>query len=182
MRLSCAALLAFALAGSALRAAAQQATTVILVRHAEKAAEPAADPPLTMEGEARAKALLDVAREAGVSVVITTQFARTRGTGQPVATALGLTPQVVDARSPTHVQDVANAVRAHAGATILVVGHSNTVPAIIAALGAKQPPAICDAEYDNLYVVTIPAAGTPGLIRARYGEPSHVAAGCGGMK
>ena len=181
-RLSFALLLLVATVATSLRAAAQQTTTVIVVRHAEKAAEPAADPALTAEGEARAKALVDVARDAGVSVVITTPFARTRGTAQPLAAALNITPEVVDARSRTHLQDVAAAIRKHPGATILVVGHSNTVPGIIAALGAKQPPAICDAEYDNLYVVTIPAAGTPGVIHARYGEPSRVTAGCGAMK
>src|SRR3954471_23357965 len=118
---------AVALAAGALEASAQ-ATTVILVRHAEKAVEPAADPGLTPEGEARARALLEVARDAGVTDVITTQFARTRATAQPVATALGITPEVVDARGATHAQDVANAVRRHVGMTVLVVGHSNTVP------------------------------------------------------
>ena len=180
-RFAFAVLLLVATLATSLRAAAQQ-TTVIFVRHAEKAAAPAADPPLTAEGEARAKALVDVARDAGVSVVITTQFARTRGTAQPLAAALNITPEVVDARSRTHLQDVVAAIRTHPGATILVVGHSNTVPGIIAALGAKQPSPICDPEYDNVYVVTIPAAGTPGVIHARYGEPSHLTAGCGEMK
>jgi len=173
--------LALGLAASAVSLAAQT-TTVILVRHAEKAAEPAADPGLTADGEARAKALLDVARDAGVSAVITTQFARTRATGQPVAAAMGITPEVVDARGASHAQDVASAIRKHPGQTVLVVGHSNTVPTIIAALGAKQPPAICDAEYDNLYVVTIPPSGAPGVIHGRYGMATPVAAGCGGMK
>ena len=163
-------------------ALAQPATTVILVRHAEKAAAPADDPPLTPAGEARARALLEVARDAGVSAVVTTQFARTRATAQPVVAEMKLSPEVVDARSATHALDVASAVRKHPGTTVLVVGHSNTVGKIIEALGAKPPPPICDQDYDDLYIVTIPASGEPRLIHARYGEPAHAAERCAATK
>jgi len=161
--------------------AAQQPTTVILVRHAEKAAAPANDPPLTEAGQARAKALAVIARDAGVTAIVTTQFARTRETGAPAAEALHITPDVVTAGGSQHVQDVARVIRSHAGGVVLVVGHSNTIPAIIAALGSPQPPPICDSEYDNLYIVTLPASGSAHVIRARYGEPSPAEAGCGSM-
>src|SRR3954463_6196955 len=89
---------------------AQQArgatTTVILVRHAEKAAEPAADPPLTSAGEARARALLEAVRDAGVTAIITTDLLRTKATAQPAAAVFGITPEIVPARAPNHVQDV----------------------------------------------------------------------------
>jgi broad specificity phosphatase PhoE len=159
-----------------------KATTVIVVRHAEKAATPADDPPLTAAGEARARDLLAAIRDAGVSAIITTQFARTKGTAQPTAAALGITPQIVATGPATHVQDVANAVRRHAGETVLVVGHSNTVPAIVAALGAKQPAAICDAEYDNLFVVTIAPNGRASVIKTKYGARSPVDTSCATMK
>ena len=158
--------LTIAAAGAAL---AQHAAsmTVLLVRHAEKAAEPANDPPLTTAGETRARDLLEAVREANVSAIITTQFVRTKATAQPTAHALGITPQIVSAQA-TPAQ-VAAAIRAHAGHTVLVVEHSNTLPAIIEALGAKRSPAICDAVYDNLYVVTIDANGKAGVVRAKYG-------------
>lgn len=157
-------------------------TTVILVRHAEKAAEPAADPPLTSAGEARARALIDVARDAGVTAVVTTQFERTKATARPLAAALSITPEVVDARAKDHAQEVARSVLAkHAGEVVLVVGHSNTIPAIVAALGAKQPPAICDSEYDGLYVVTVPPSGPARVIRAHYGEATPIGEGCAAM-
>lgn len=143
-------------------AQAGQATTVIVVRHAEKAAMPADDPPLTVAGEARARDLWDAVKDAGVGAVITTQFARTKSTAQPTAAALALPTEVVNAAGATPAQDVAAAVRKHAGHTVLVVGHSNTVPAIVEALGAKRPAAICDAEYDNLYIVTIGTDGRAG--------------------
>src|SRR4051812_32901322 len=129
------AVLAFATASTL----AAQTTTVILVRHGEKAAAPAADPPLTPEGEARARDLWAAVKDAGVSAIISTQFLRTKGTVQPTAAALGLTPEIIPAAGATHPQAVADAIKKHAGHTVLVVGHSNTVPAIIAALGAPKP-------------------------------------------
>ena len=159
-----------------------QPTTVILVRHAEKAAEPASDPGLTPDGERRARELAQIGRDAGATAVITTQFLRTRATAQPLANELHLSPEVVDARGSTHAQDVAAHVRKHAGEVVLVVGHSNTIPAIIAALGAPQPPPICDPEYDNLYIVTLPASGPARVIHARYGAATPVSAGCGAMR
>lgn len=158
-------------------------TTVIIVRHAEKAAQPAADPPLTDEGKARAEALWETVKDAGVQAVITTQFARTLQTAAPTATHLGLTSEVVTAGGGDHAARVAAAAKTgHAGQTVLIVGHSNTVPGIIAALGAKEPAPICDEAYDNFYVVTIDEAGKASVIHSRYGAPSPVAASCGGMR
>ena len=156
--------------------------TVILVRHAEKAEAPAADPPLTDAGEARARILATIARDAGVNAIITTQYLRTRETARPAAEALHIEPEVVSAGGPRHVQEVARRImQEHKGQVVLVVEHSNLVPALVSALGATQPPAICDSEYDGLYVVLIPAATASHVIRARYGAPSPVTAGCGTM-
>jgi broad specificity phosphatase PhoE len=166
---------------SSLSRMAAQTTTVILVRHAEKAATPPDDPPLTAAGEARARELWEALKDARVTAIITTQFARTRATAQPTATALGVTPDVVNAAGTNHPQDVAAAVRKHAGQTVLVVGHSNTVPSIIEALGATKPAAICDGEYDNLYIVTLGADGKAGVVRSKFGARAPADA-CAGMK
>ena len=154
-------------------------TTVILVRHAEKAAMPASDPPLTKQGQRRARALAELARDGGVTAIITTPYVRTRSTAAPAAEELHLTLETVN---PSAAETAKRILAEHAGEVVLVVGHSNTVPAIVAALGASEPPSICDSEYDGLYVVTVPASGAAHVIRARYGEPSPVAAGCGRMK
>ena len=164
--------------------AQQPPTTVILVRHAEKGDTPANDPGLTEAGAARARVLVAIARDAGVTAVITTQFVRTRETGRLTAEALGITPEIARAggSAAQHARDVARMVQAHAGGVVLVVGHSNTMPAIVTALGAPQPPPICDSEYDDLYVVTLAPSAPPHVIRARYGAPSLAEAGCGAMK
>jgi len=158
-------------------------TTVIVVRHAEKEAEPAADPALTAAGSARAQALAAALKDAHVTAVVSTQFARTRLTGAPTAALAGRSIEVADARAPDHPAALAaSLLAAHRGETVLVVGHSNTVPAIVAALGAPRPAPICDAEYDNMYVVTVPASGPATVIHAHYGAASPVDASCGGMR
>jgi broad specificity phosphatase PhoE len=157
-------------------------TTVIVVRHAEKATTPADDPPLNAAGEVRAKDLVEVLRNAGVGAIITTQFARTRATAQPIASALGITPTVVTAAGPQHVQNVVAEIQKHPGQTVLVVGHSNTVPGIVELLGAAKPSGICDSKYDDLFVVTVAADGKAGVVQARYGEPSPKDPACAGMR
>jgi broad specificity phosphatase PhoE len=171
LRLALAALLV--LAPAALRA---QATTVLLVRHAEKAAAPANDPLLSDAGQARAAALADALADAGVQVVIVTPFQRTRLTAAPLVEKRGLAPQAV-AVSPTHVADVARAVREHKGQVVLVVGHSNTIPAIVGALGGPKLPDLCDAQYAQLFTLVIPEQGTPSLVRSQYGAADAPAAG-----
>ena len=159
-------------------------TTVIVVRHAEKAAEPANDPPLTSAGQARAAALVDALRAFPVKAVVSTDFARTRSTAAPLAASRGLTTELVDARAPDHARAVAAGVLArHRGETVVVVGHSNTVPDIVAALGAPKPAPICDAEYDNLFVVRVPASGGAATVeRRRYGAASVLDAACASMR
>ena len=158
-------------------------TVVLLVRHAEKAAQPPQDPPLTEDGAARARALVTVARDAGVTAIITTQFERTRTTAEPTAVALHITPEVVDAGpAAQHAKAVADRVLEHAGGTVLVVGHSNTIPAIVGALGAPRPRDLCDSESDQLFVVVLGDTGPPRLIRSRYGAASVEDAACSAMK
>jgi phosphohistidine phosphatase SixA len=173
-RLLAALLLAFPVAARA----QGSPTVVILVRHAEKGTTPAGDPPLTEAGAARARALVAALADANVQAVITTQLARTRDTGRPIAEERHITPEVVPAGGPVHAQAVADAVRKHAGQTILVVGHSNTVPAIIAALGGPKLPDLCDSQYSDLYTLVLDGASAR-LVRGSYGVASpDPASGC----
>lgn len=173
------------LALAALHAAgAQQAPTVaIIVRHAEKAAAPANDPPLTEAGTARAKALAAAVADANVQAVITTQLLRTRETARPLAESRGLSMETVQTGpAAEHAKAVADAIRKHAGKTVLVVGHSNTVAPIIAALGGPKLPDLCDSQYSNLYTVILDG-NTARLVVGTYGDPSPaVATGCPQMK
>jgi broad specificity phosphatase PhoE len=150
-------------------------TTVILVRHAEKAVEPSHDPPLAPAGAARARALVEAAGQAGIQAIYTTQYTRTRDTAEPIAHELGIQVEVMPVSGELRAASLQFAERIrrnHAGQTVLVVGHSNTVPALIEALGAGSVGAIQDHEYDHLFIVQLHTAGKATLVHARYGERS----------
>jgi len=148
-------------------AAAQQ--TVFVVRHAERAdtaagAAPtmAADPELSDAGRARAESLAAALEDAEVVAIFATEFKRTQATAAPLAKALGLQVTTISSKEPAKL---IQAVKS-AGGNVLVVGHSNTVPAIVKDLGVAAPITVGDAEYDNLFVVTIGAA--PSVLRLHY--------------
>ncbi len=152
----------------------QATTTVIFVRHAEKTAEPADDPLLSLAGQQRAaelaRQLVDADVVAGIDAVYATPYRRTVDTAKPVADALGLPITSYDAADTETIME--QIVRKHKGKIVLVVGHSNTLPALIGNMGAsKKVPVIEEDEYDNIYIVSIPWFGKTKTIRLRYGEP-----------
>jgi len=143
-------------------------TTVILVRHAEKDSV-GDDPVLTEGGIERARSLAHVLGETNVSAIYATPYNRTRQTAEPLADRLGVDVFELDA-SAEYVQAMVDLIRSeHVGETVVVVSHSNTVPAIIAALGAGPAPSIDEDEYDDLFVVTVDDEGEAGLLALRYG-------------
>lgn len=142
-------------------------TTIFLVRHADKAATAGDDPPLSELGRKRANALRHALEKTGVSAIYATQFQRTQQTVEPLAQALKIPVTKIDAASSDKL--VAQIREKHSGETILIAGHSNTVPAIIKSLGVAGAPAIADTEFDNLFVVTIGEKGRATLMHLRYG-------------
>lgn len=150
--------------------AAAMPDLVVLVRHAERATEPGGDPALTPAGEQRAQALAQALAGLRVNTILTTQFRRTRDTAAPLAKALSVQPRVVDAKGAGHVQAVADAVRAQSG-VVLVVGHSNTVTAILAALGGPQLADLCETSFHHAFVLQ-PATEPPRWAQFSYGAPS----------
>jgi len=152
----------------------QATTTVIFVRHAEKMAEPSDDPGLSEAGRQRAaelaRQLVDADVVAGVDAIYSTSYRRTEETARPVAEALSLPILSYDASNTETIMD--EIVKKHKGKIILVVGHSNTIPALIGNMGAsKKVPEINEDEYDNIYIVSIPWFGKTKTIRLRYGTP-----------
>jgi len=146
---------------------------VVLVRHAEKAASPKDDPPLTKAGKERARALVDALKDTKVTAIITSDAQRTRETAQPLAEALGLKPVVVGlgrSGAKAHAEAVAAELRRLAGGVVVVVDHSDTIPLIIEALGGPRLPEIASKEYANFFVLT-PGPSGARLVRARYGAP-----------
>jgi broad specificity phosphatase PhoE len=152
---------------------AQSPTVVILVRHAEKGGEPAdRDPELSEAGHERARTLAHVLGEANIAAIYSTPFLRTQHTAQPLAELLGIEITVTTI-SQTMTEDLVATLRNdHAGQVVLVVGHSNTIPPIVNALGGGPYENLADDEYDDMFVVTLAADGSAIAVRLRYGKPT----------
>lgn len=166
---------------SAPRSAAAQPSLVILVRHGEKQPAPADDPSLSEAGVARARALDAALALATPSTIVVSPRKRTSETAAVVQQRVGVAPTVIplDAR---HVQNVAAAIMKASG-VVLVVGHSNTIPAIVNALAGTTLPDLCDASYATMFLVT-PASGArrSQVVKTTYGTPDAPGAeGCAGM-
>jgi phosphohistidine phosphatase SixA len=157
---------------------------VLVVRHAEKV-DNSDDPALSPLGTARANALAEALSDARVAHVIVTHRQRTRLTAAPLMASLGIEPEVVPfgGDMAAHVRAVAAAVRRQAGKVVLVVGHSNTVPMIVHALGGPRAPDLCDARYAALFSVVPGRGDTPaGVVVSSFGVPDPPSAtACSGM-
>ncbi len=142
------------------------ATRVVVVRHAEKKGPPTnRDPELTPKGYDRADRLAALLAAMKPDAVYATQFKRTQQTVEPSAIAAGIDESIVDARD---VKGLAETIRTkHEGETVLVAGHSNTVPDLLRALGCSTDLAITEDDYGNLFVVTI-RGGEATLVRLRF--------------
>ena len=140
---------------------------VFVVRHAERAdagmTKGMEDPSLSAEGQARAKRLAMMLRSADIKNVFASQFKRTQETAQPLAAAEQLEVTTVPAKD---VDALVQRLTAAKGAS-LVVGHSDTVPDILKALGAAGDINISNTEYDNLFVV-VKAGGETKLVKLRF--------------
>ena len=141
---------------------------VILTRHAERADGAATmgapggnDPKLSTAGAARAEKLLAMLADANIAAIFTTEYTRTKDTAAPLAAKIKITPEAIPA---AQMNALLEKIKSHADDTVFVVGHSNTVPMIIKALGGPDV-LIGDNEYDNLFFY-VPATKT--LTRVRY--------------
>lgn len=137
---------------------AQELTTYYLIRHAEKERiDPSnRDPHLTAVGQERSENWQKIFKEVSFDMIYSTPYHRTRETAQPTATAKELTVEMYDPR------DLYNASfrEKNVGKTVLVVGHSNTTPALAnKILGREEFPQIDDHTNGNLYILLVTSQG-----------------------
>lgn len=140
-------------------------TTILLARHADRNGK--ADE-LTEAGTKRAQDLVRSLEKTPIDAVFHSEFARTAATAKPLCDSRTLTPQVIPAAETSKL--IAE-LRREPGRTVLVVGHSNTVPEITKALGGAEFT-IAENEFDDLIVVTIRGDEAPSVLRLQYGAPS----------
>jgi len=135
---------------------------VVIVRHAEKAASDGGDPDLSPAGRARAEALARILKDSGITAIFTSEFKRTQETAAPTAASTSIATTVVPAKDPAALVAKLHQLNGNA----LVVGHGNTIPNIIKALGINTPINIPDADYSELLIVTL--GDKPQLFRLHY--------------
>ncbi len=116
-------------------------------RHAEKAV--GTNPELTTAGKARAKALAELMQKVGITAVYSTNVRRTIDTATPTAAALGLAIQTYSDESAL----ISTLKTQAAGGRVLVIGHSDTLGAMINQLGVNQSITIAENEYENIFFV-----------------------------
>jgi len=142
-------------------ARAETITTVIVVRHADRA-NMTQNSPLSGFGLARAAELARVLSDVKVDAIYATQYVRTQQTVTPLAKAKGLTPVIFKAGDE---RDLVADIRAHhAGGTVVVASHSDRIDDLLRDLGVASPPPIAMTEYDDLFIVT-----NGKLLTLRYG-------------
>ena len=148
---------------------------VYLVRHAEKVLTPGKkNPELTKQGHKRAHSLATLLKDVKLNTIYSSQFKRTQQTVQPTAKSQSLSLEIRDARSvKTLTEDVLDACDEN----ILISGHSNTVPALLKALGLEITGSIQGKklrfepviylnekqDYGTLFKVTFKEDGTRAL-------------------
>lgn len=142
-------------------------TTFIIVRHAEKGTDDKKDPSLSEAGLLRAERLAARLADKPLVAAYATDYRRTRQTAAPAAEAHGIAVTVYDAQLPATTL-VSQLRKAHTHGTVLVVGHSNTVPEIVAAFAGTVVPAMTDDEFDRLYRIDLKANGETTLHQDQY--------------
>jgi broad specificity phosphatase PhoE len=148
--------LLFLLLALGIGGAAPPAGDFYVMRHLERDST-GADPGLNAQGRRHAEALLAwFATRRAPAAIYVSATRRARETAAPLAARLGL---AVKEYAPLDLDGLVARVKAEAG-PVLIVGHSNTVPDIVARLGGVRPPAIPDEEYGDIWRVSGPGPAT----------------------
>jgi broad specificity phosphatase PhoE len=140
-------------------------TTVVIVRHAEKATDQGDDPSLTAAGAERAARLAALLERTKPAALFATQWKRTKETVAPLAEKCGAAIVTVEAKATAELAK--RILSEHRGQTVVVAAHSNTVNRLIGDLGGPALPDLDDADYDNLFIVTV-GGGEARLLPLRF--------------
>lgn len=149
---------------------ADTATVFILSRHAETTGT-GTDPFLSADGQLRADELSRILQNVPLAAVYSTNYNRTRLTAQPTATAHNLDLLLYAPAEQAAL--LASLKQQYPGQTVLMLGHSNTVPQMLNLLTQSNAwGTIPDTEYDNLFIVTVFKASPAKVLHLKYGKPS----------
>ncbi|MGK7371439.1 MAG: SixA phosphatase family protein [Candidatus Halalkalibacterium sp. M3_1C_030] len=147
-------------------AQAQELTTFILVRHAEKVDDGTKDPAISEEGKLRAQRLADHLENTSLTAIYSTPYRRTQSTVRAIAGTHNLEIQAYDPFADNMLNKMLESNR---GGIILISGHSNTTPHLVNRLiGKEKLDQLEESDYDNLFIVTVTEIGKGKLVRLTY--------------
>lgn len=145
----------------------QEPTTYILVRHSEKADDGTRNPPLNEDGKTRSANLAEMLTNQEVAALYSTPFKRTQETLQPIAEMKSLEVQTYDPYAKG--EWLATLAEKHPGGTVVISGHSNTIPSLAnALLGNETFIQFDESDYSNLIIVVATEVGKGKLIRLKF--------------
>ncbi|WP_462252669.1 SixA phosphatase family protein [Ekhidna sp.] len=145
----------------------QEQTTLILVRHAEKANDGTSNPPLSEAGFQRANNLAALLTAQDISALYSTPFTRTEATLTPIGRDKGIEVQQYD----PYAKDewLSSLIQKHRGETVVISGHSNTIPTLANALiGSETFSQFDENDYSNLIIIVTDEVGKGKLIRLKF--------------
>ena len=134
---------------------------IFVVRHAEKSAD-GNDPDLSAAGQQRAEGLARIMKDAEITAIFTTEFKRTQETAAPIAKELHVSPTVIPADQIFALVEKLRGLKGNG----LVVGHGNTIPDLVKALGIATPVNIPENDYSELFFIIL--GDKPQLLRLHY--------------
>ena len=122
--------------------------SIYLVRHAEKLSN-TDNPSLTSCGHKRATMLAKMLSKTDITAVYSTSYQRTMQTAQPLAS---LIDSPIKIYNPKHLDQFSVLLR-KMNENTLVVGHSNTTPALVEQLTNQKVSPITEQDYQYLYQI-----------------------------
>jgi len=155
---------------SILATSCQSPNNIYLVRHAEKSAEPANDPHLTIEGKQRAETLKDLLKNKNINAIFSTQTNRTIQTTTPLGRLINIPIQHYgNDPLPGFLQSVISSKK-----NVLIVGHSNTLIPMIESLHLPHKiKNIGDNDYANLFIIKVKEGKAIKITETTYGTNSR---------
>ena len=146
---------------------AQESTTFILVRHAEKVLDGTSDPGLTTEGKERANNLLALLQKTTITTIYSTNYKRTKMTIEPLTEAKKLEIDIYD---PKNLKEFSSRLlNDDSGGTVVISGHSNTTPALAnLLLGEEKFKQFADDDYGNLLILVVDRNNNGKLLHLRF--------------
>ena len=146
---------------------AQETTTFILVRHAEKSKDHPKDPSLTKDGQNRANKFMELFRQSDITAIYSTDYKRTQMTIAPLAEELNLEVQSYGWKDPKGL--LSKMLSDHKGGMVVISGHSNTTPHLAnILLGKEELNQFDDSDYGNILVITTTELGSGKLLHLRF--------------